>query len=173
MASVSATLVGVEESSLSCSRDCDEIQLLKDGLGVTIYIDGHLFVKFSSLRDSSIACWIPQCKWSSGTSNSTCLKAYQSTKLFFLYFLSVVAGSTTIHPVSKTRNLGVILYSFLPFIPHIPSVIKSCQFQPLLIVLLSAKLLFHSIFHIARSYLSKMTVISVLKSFKSCSLPIG
>lgn len=41
----SATLVGVEESSVSSSTGCDEIQMLKDVLVVTIYIDDHLFVK--------------------------------------------------------------------------------------------------------------------------------
>lgn len=128
-------LVGVEESSVSSSRGCDKTRLLKDGLWMTIFIDDHLFMKCSLLRDSSIACCMPQRKWSSGTLNSTCLKAYQSIKLFFLYFLSFVARGTTIHLVFKTRNLGVIpdssssSYEFV--IPTPKSVFHMVQQQPL------------------------------------------
>lgn len=98
----SATLVGVEESSVSSSTGCDEIQMLKDVLVVTIYIDDHLFVKHYWLRDSSIAFWILQLKWSLGKSDmSKSWTVYQTN--FPIYTLSFVADGTIIYPTQSLK----------------------------------------------------------------------
>lgn len=139
----------------------------------------HSFVKHSWLWTAQLACWIPQRKWSSDTLNSTCLKGYQSTKIFFLHFLSFVAGGTIIYSVSKATNMGFIPDSLLS--PSSLIFYPSCQLQPLnvcpthyssgfSIVFLYANFYFTPFFH---TYLSKMTVISFFKSFNSYSLPVG